>query len=138
MTASSTLSSEDTRVVADRALLHDVDALAGLQGQRHVLLDQQDRDAFAVQHVDDLPDLRDHARHQPFGRLVEQDDLGLEHHGAGDRQHLLLAARQRAAGLVAPLGQHREIGEHLVEQLLLARLGRRRGGRARCADSPSP
>src|SRR5258705_13368164 len=33
-------------VVAHRALLHEVDALAGLQRQRHVLLDQQDGDAF--------------------------------------------------------------------------------------------
>src|SRR6185436_3088577 len=69
-------------VMADRALLHDVDPLAGFERQRHVLLHQQDRDSFAVQGVDDLPDLRDHARHQPFGRLVEQDDLGLQHHGA--------------------------------------------------------
>src|SRR6186997_1276869 len=30
------------RVMADCALLHDVDALAGLKRQRHVLLDQQD------------------------------------------------------------------------------------------------
>ena len=105
-------------MMAHAALLHDIDALAGLEGQRHVLLDQQHRDAFVVQHLDDLADLRDHARHQPLGRLVEQDDLGLEHHGAGDRQHLLLAARQRAAGLVAPLGQHREEGVDLVEQRL--------------------
>src|SRR5687767_13074335 len=69
-------------VVAHHALLHDVDALACLQRQRHVLLHQQDRHALAVQHVDDLPDLRDHARHQPLGRLVEQDDFRLEHHGA--------------------------------------------------------
>ena len=80
----------------------------------------------------------DHARHQAFGRLVQQDDLGLEHHRARDRQHLLLAARQRAAGLVAPLGQHREIGVDLVQQLLLSAPWSRRGGRARCAGSPSP
>ena len=123
MTASSTLQLGRRALVAHDALLHDVDALARLERQRHVLLHQQDRHALAVQHVDDLADLRDHARHQAFGRLVQQDDLGLEHHRAGDRQHLLLAARQRAAGLVAPLGQHREIGEDLVEQLLLARLG---------------
>src|SRR6478735_3041634 len=80
------------RVMPDRALLHDVDPLTRLQGQRHVLLDQENRDAFVVQRVDDLMDLGDHARHQPLGRLVEQDDLGLEHHGAGDGEHLLLAA----------------------------------------------
>src|SRR5689334_18989904 len=96
-------------VMADGALLHQIDALARFERQRHVLLDQQDGDALAMQRVDDLVDLRHHTRHQPLGRLVEQDDLGLEHHGARDRQHLLLAARQRAAGLVAPLAEHREI-----------------------------
>src|SRR5947208_941072 len=110
-------------VMADRALLHDVDALARFQGQRHVLLDQEDGDALFVQRIDDLVNLRDHPRHQAFGRLVEQDDLGLQHHGPRDGEHLLLAAGQRAAGLVAPLAQNREIGKHLVEQFLLARVG---------------
>ena len=60
---------------------------------------------------------------KPFGRLVEQDDLRLQHHGARDGEHLLLAARQRAAGLIAPFRQHREIGEHLVEQRAALVLG---------------
>src|SRR5216683_2345481 len=110
-------------MVPDDALLHDVDPLAGCERERHVLLHQQDRHALLVQHLDDLADLRDHARHQSFRRLVQQDDLGLEHHRPGDGQHLLLAARQRAAGLAAPLGQHREVGEHLVEQRVLSRVG---------------
>src|SRR6478672_11740050 len=110
-------------LMADGALLHDVDALAGFEGQRHVLLDQKDGDALAMQRIDDLVDLRDHARHQAFGRLVEQDDLRLQHHRACDGKHLLFAAGQRAAGLVAPLAEHREISEHLVEQFLLARVG---------------
>ena len=109
-------------MMAHRALLHEVDALARLQRQRHVLLDQQDGHALAMQHVDDLLDLADHARHQALGRLVEQDDLGLQHHGPADGEHLLLAARQRAAGLVAPLGQERKVVEQLGQQLLLARL----------------
>ena len=54
MTGSLTLSSAARGVVAHRALLHEVDALAGLERQRHVLLDQQDGDALPVQHVDDL------------------------------------------------------------------------------------
>src|SRR5262247_2189712 len=106
-------------VVPDSALLHDVDALAGLERERHILLHQQDRDALPVQHLDDRADLRDHARHQAFRRLVQQDDLGLEHHRAGNGEHLLLAAGERAAGLASPLRQHREKGEDLVEQLLL-------------------
>src|SRR6185369_13605963 len=77
-------------VVAHRTLLHEIDALAGRQREGHVLLHQQDRHAVLVQGCDDLADLRDHARHQSLGRLVEQDDLGFQHHGSGDRQHLLL------------------------------------------------
>ena len=100
-----------------------IDALACGKRQRHVLLDQKDGDAFVVQHLDDLADLRHHARHQAFGRLVEQDDFRLQHHGARDGEHLLLAARQRAAGLVAPLRQNRKIDEHLVEQRLAPVLG---------------
>ena len=42
-------------VVAHDALLDDVDALAGGQGQRHVLFDQQHRHRVAVQHLDNLP-----------------------------------------------------------------------------------
>src|SRR4051812_36137599 len=79
-------------VMTDRALFHDVDALGGLKRQRHVLLDQEDGDTFVMQRIDDLMNLRDHARHQPFGRLVEQDNLRLQHHGTRDGEHLLLAA----------------------------------------------
>src|SRR5690242_11415731 len=80
-------------VVADDAFLDEIDPLAGFQGQRHVLLDEEHRDAVLVQHIDDRADLADHARHQPLGRFVEKDDLGLQHHRPGDRQHLLLAPR---------------------------------------------
>src|SRR4030088_2483460 len=45
-------------VMANRALLHDVDALARFQGQRHVLLDQENCDAFVMQRIDDLVNLR--------------------------------------------------------------------------------
>src|ERR1700681_3514601 len=38
-------------VVADDALLHDVDPLARLERQRDVLLDQQDRHALLPEHV---------------------------------------------------------------------------------------
>src|ERR1700688_2857319 len=92
-------------VVPDGAVLHQVDAPAGLERERDVLLHQQHRHLLPAQHLDDLPDLGHHARHQAFRGLVHQDDLGLEHHRAGDGEHLLLPARERAAGLTAPLGE---------------------------------
>src|SRR6185369_12931945 len=45
-------------LVAHHALLHEIDPLARGQRQRHVLLHQQDGNALAMQHVDDLDDLR--------------------------------------------------------------------------------
>src|SRR5437870_7935887 len=81
------------RVMADDALLHDVDPVTDLERERHVLLHEEDGHALAVEHADDLVDLPHHARHEPLRRLVEEDDLGLEHHGARDGEQLLLAAR---------------------------------------------
>src|ERR671918_696122 len=107
-------------VVAHGALLHDVDALGDPERERHVLLDQENRHALAAKHLDDLADVGDHARHQPLSRLVEQDDLRLQHHGAGDGQHLLLAAREGAAGLVLPLAEDGEAAIDLVQQGLAA------------------
>src|SRR5438132_8154697 len=109
--------------VPDLALLHDVHARADLQGERHVLLDEENRQTVPAQHVDDLPDLGDHAWHQALRRLVEQDDLGLERHRTRDGEHLLLAARERAARLVAPLSQDGEARVDFVEELSAPRLG---------------
>src|SRR6185437_10100594 len=41
-------------------------------------------------------------------RLVHQQEARIAHQGAGDAQHLLLAARERIAAVDAPLGQRRE------------------------------
>src|SRR5690349_24143686 len=41
-------------VVADGALLQEIDAPGGSQGQRHVLLDQQHRHILLPQHIDYL------------------------------------------------------------------------------------
>src|SRR5215813_4760640 len=106
------------RVVADVALLHDVNALGRLERERNVLLDEQDGDALPVERVHDLPDLGHHPRHEPLGGLVEENDLGLQHHRARDRQHLLLAARERAPGLIAALAEDRKALVDLVQELL--------------------
>src|SRR5579864_6433728 len=98
-------------VMTHNALLDEINSPARFEGQRDILLDQEDRDPLAAQHADDFQDLRHHARHQALGRLVQEDDLGFEHHrpgddartqdhhSPGDRQHLLLTARERTASL---------------------------------------
>src|SRR5260370_3906343 len=50
-------------VMAHLALFDEINPPAGLERQRHVLLDQQHRHAFVAQRADDLEDLRDHTRH---------------------------------------------------------------------------
>ena len=67
-----------------------------------------------VDAVDLAPDLRNQARHDAFGRLVEDDQLRPHHQAARDREHLLLAARQRDGRLLQALLETREAGEHIV------------------------
>ena len=113
-------------MVLHRALLHDVAAARGVEGQGDVLLHEQDGHPILVKPVDDVADLAHHPGHEALRRLVEEDDPRVQHHGARDGQHLLLAARQGAPGLAAALGQHGEVAEDLLQQLVLARLGHSR------------
>ena len=73
-----------------------------------VLLDQQQRRALVAQAAEQLAHLLDQHRHDALRRLVEQDHLRLGDHGAGDRQHLLLAAGHRDGLLVEALRQARK------------------------------
>ncbi len=93
---------------------------SSLQGERHVLLDEEDGHALPVEDADDVADLRDHAGHQPLGGFVEENDLGLQHHGPRDGQHLLLAAGEGPARLIAALAQAREALEDTLEQRALS------------------
>ncbi len=65
----------------------------------------------------DAEDLGHDLRRQPERRLVQQQQLGPQHQRAADRQHLLLAARQRARLLVAALAEPRETRVHLLDVL---------------------
>jgi hypothetical protein len=72
-------------------------AVGDLQGAGRVLLDQDDRRALAVDHLDGLADLLHHLRGEPERRLVEQQHLGFGHQGPPDGEHLLLAAGEQPA-----------------------------------------
>src|SRR4051812_12521192 len=65
----------------------------------HVMRHDDDR-VVLLQLVDQLLDLGGRDRIERRARLVEQDDLGLHRHGAGDAEPLLLAARQAEAARV--------------------------------------
>src|SRR5206468_8296177 len=101
----------------DPPLLEDVGAGRDGEGLRDVLLDQQDRDALGVDPGDDLEDLVDDLRRQAERGLVEQQEARHRHQRPPDRDHLLLAARERAGELSPALAQDGESGEDALEAL---------------------
>ena len=62
-----------------------------------------------------MKDFRHHQRREAERRLVEHQERRPHEKRARDRQHLLLAARQRSGLLAPPLGETREQAEHAVE-----------------------
>src|SRR3546814_9090953 len=65
--------------------------------------------------LDDLLDLPHDHRRQAFVGLVEQQQLHVASQRACHRQHLLLAARQRHALLLAALGEARKVLEEALD-----------------------
>ena len=110
----------------DPAVLEHVAAAGDAERHRRVLLDDEDRGALAVDGLDDVEDLVDQRRRQAHRRLVHQQEPRPRHQRAADREHLLLAAGERAALLVRPLP---EPGEQPVDALEVLRPARRA---ARC------
>src|SRR6267378_1127742 len=102
----------------DAAGLQHVAAVAQLEGLDHALLDEEDgQPALPPDAVDRLEDLLDDARPEPLRRLVEQEQVGLGHEAATEREHLLLAAGERAGELGAARSQERKELEHGLQRL---------------------
>src|SRR5437667_3880172 len=104
-------------VQRDVPRLEQIGAVGELEGHGGVLLHEHDGEPAARKLADGPRDLADHDGREPERRLVEQQGLGLGHEPAPDGQHLLLAAGERAAALVAALSQS---GEELVDALEVA------------------
>src|SRR2546427_3374789 len=100
--------------VDDFALGHHDEALADAAHQVQVLLDHQHAGAGGANLVEDRREVVDEHRRQAFGRLVEEQHARVAEQRAADRQHLLLAAAELHAHLVAALAQHRK---KLVDRL---------------------
>src|SRR6185295_20235663 len=97
----------------------------------HVVGGQEDGAAGRAEAADLLPQLAPALRIEPRRRLVEEQDLRVADERAGDRQALLLAARELADAGVALFGQ-RKLGE---DGLGIAAAGVERGEEAhRFAD----
>src|SRR5229473_3387919 len=79
-----------------------------VEGQLDVLLDQHDRLPLGLELRDGAADLGHQLRREPFGGLVHQQHARIAHECAADREHLLLAAGQRAGELGVALGKTRK------------------------------
>ena len=99
----------------DAAIDHDRDVLGDRGGDADILLDHEHRHVavFAETHQHFL-DLGDDDRRQPLGRLVHDEQLRVGEKRAGDRQHLLFAARELAAAMILAFGK---AGKRLVDAI---------------------
>jgi len=98
-----------------RPFSEHVGAIRDLQRHRDILLDEAGSSAAPVKDADAVQYLLHHEGRQAERGLVEQDELRLPIRAAADGEHLLLAARQGAGELVAPLGEPRKHAEHVLE-----------------------
>ena len=88
---------------------HDRDILGNRGRDADILLDHENGDvAFRAEPDQHLLDLGDNHRREALGRLVHDEEFGIGHERAPDRQHLLLAAGKLAAAVALALGQSRE------------------------------
>src|SRR4029079_1694772 len=90
----------------DLAIDHDISAMRELERMECILLDQEYGQVVApVQFPNGRENLVNQEGCEPERRLVENEQAWATHQRAADRQHLLLATRQRAAALVQTLSQ---------------------------------
>ena len=109
------------------------DLVGHVEREVALLLEQQHADPLGPQLADQLGDERDDRRREALGRLVEDQDVRPQQHRAGDREHLLLAAAQRAG---ADLGAPGEVGEALEQPLAgLTPAAIARGGIVQCPET---
>ena len=89
------------RAFGDDPSLFDNDAVIGhREHHRHVLLDDNNRHLFvSIDPDENVGNLVHEDWHDPIRRFIEQHQPRMGHQPAADRQHLLLAAAERAGRL---------------------------------------
>src|SRR3989454_3646388 len=102
----------------DATGLHHVAAVGHPEGKVRVLLDHEHRGTAPPDVGDDLEGRLHQGRCEAERGLVEQDQPRPRHQRAGDREHLLLAARERARHLPPPISEDRELGGDALEVLV--------------------
>ena len=110
-----------------RAAVHHRKIVAELAGKVEILFDQHDRDVAEVAQIGDgAADVLDDRGLDALGRLVEQQQFRPHHQRAADRELLLLAAGEIAAAAAEHRLQHRKQREHVVGNVAVVALQRRR------------
>src|SRR5215472_12596722 len=97
---------------------HHVHVVGDLDRALDVLVDEQDRLAFAGQPLDQVIDERSDARLDSGGWLVDQEQGRIVHQAARDLELALLPAAQGARGLPAPLPEYGEPFVGTTDQFL--------------------
>ena len=106
----------------DRPLLHHIKRIRQAPSEFQILFDQQNRDlALRLDPRDDLFDLLNDRGLNPFGWLVEEQDLA-QSPSPCDRQLLLLPAAEEPTFAVEQARQRRKELKHGVWDLALAAL----------------
>src|SRR5688500_803337 len=94
--------------VHDSSLAHDVRMIGDGDGKRRVLLDEQNRDAFALQPPDQRGHFADDGGRKSLRRLVHDQQRRIGDERARDRQHLLFPAAELVPAMMAPRGKSRK------------------------------
>ena len=96
----------------DPSVLQHVGAIRRVQRHEHVLLDQEQRRALAIDLLDHVDQAVDDLGREAERQLVDHQQLRPRHHAPSDRDHLLLPTRQRARLARQLVLQRREVVEH--------------------------
>ena len=99
----------------DAPLLEHVDVVGHREGGVHVLLDEEHGVGLALERVQRRHDGLDHRGGEALRGLVQDQELVAPDEGAGDGEHLLLAAGEAARRLTLPLGEPGKEREHALE-----------------------
>src|ERR1700694_5088903 len=89
----------------DAAMINDGEALTQRVGLFHVVNGQQNRFAALVVFADDFPQEQTGLRVQASTRLVQEKDLWIVHHGAGDGEALHHAAGESTNHLIGAISE---------------------------------
>src|SRR5580700_933631 len=94
--------------VDDRAIIEHIGMVGDLEAHARVLLHEQNGNPLVPHFRDNGENLTHDERCEALGRLVEDEQLGIEQERASDREHFLLASGELASAIFLAFGKPRE------------------------------